>query len=120
MLALASLAATCVVVVMIIAWTEVEAVQPPHTHFPLSNGPQQALLACSAGYAPLEKSESPLAVVQEETDQAAVVNGRFEPLALLAGEGLESAGLAQTSYRSAQPPPVAMTIETQPRLYHKS
>jgi hypothetical protein len=71
-----------------VLWAKAEAIQPPHTHFPLPVGAQQALLACTAGYALIDRDESPLSVVQDEANQAAAVNEEFLPLAVHAAEGL--------------------------------
>lgn len=80
-------------------WVKAEAAQPKYTHFPLVNGTQQALMACSAGYALIDRDESPLSFVEEEADQAANIKREFDPLALSAAEGLQSAR-SRTSFVS--------------------
>ncbi|GEM_PF-3633775 len=72
-------------------WARAEATQPAWTHFPLPNGRQQALLACSAGYALIVRDESPLSVVEQEAQQAARVDARFAPLVSAAASGLRTA-----------------------------
>ena len=83
----------CVLFAGVALWANHEATAPSYTRFPLPNGSQQALLACAAGYTRLEIiSDYPLGPIQEEADQAAGVDDKFEPLAALAGQGLSTVG----------------------------
>jgi hypothetical protein len=90
-LILSAVLVLCLVVGTVL-WVNAEAVEPRLTHFPLKGGAQQALLACSAGYALLDRSEAPISVVQNEADQAAQVDVEFLPLAVYAAQGLTIEG----------------------------
>jgi hypothetical protein len=71
-----------IIVLFVVAalWLKSEAIEPTRYHFPLSDGAQPALLACSGAYFDLQQ-KGYLTLLQSQADQAASINQAFRALA---------------------------------------